>query len=58
MTEFLLDHYLVIKALHVVAVIAWMSGMFYLPRLFVYHTQTMPGTTDGPDDRDRHSRHC
>jgi putative membrane protein len=46
MTEFLLNHYLVIKALHVIAVIAWMSGMFYLPRLFVYHTQATPGTTD------------
>ncbi|HEY0283563.1 MAG TPA: CopD family protein [Rhizomicrobium sp.] len=46
MKEFLLDHYLVIKALHVIAVIAWMSGMFYLPRLFVYHTQTKPGAAD------------
>ena len=26
-----------IKALHVIAVIAWMAGMLYLPRLFVYH---------------------
>ncbi len=46
MTKFLLDHYLLIKALHVIAVIAWMSGMFYLPRLFVYHTQTAPGTPE------------
>jgi putative membrane protein len=46
MTEFLLNHYLVIKALHVIAVIAWMSGMFYLPRLFVYHTHTVPGAAD------------
>jgi protoporphyrinogen IX oxidase len=46
MRQFLLDHYLVIKALHVIAVIAWMSGMFYLPRLFVYHTQTQPGAAD------------
>ena len=29
--------YLWIKALHVIAVIAWMAGLFYLPRLFVYH---------------------
>jgi putative membrane protein len=29
--------YLWIKALHVVAIIAWMAGMLYLPRLFVYH---------------------
>jgi protoporphyrinogen IX oxidase len=33
-----------IKALHVIAVIAWMSGMLYLPRLFVYHTETKPGS--------------
>jgi putative membrane protein len=26
-----------IKAFHIIAVIAWMAGMFYLPRLFVYH---------------------
>ncbi len=29
--------YLWIKALHVIAVISWMAGMLYLPRLFVYH---------------------
>jgi putative membrane protein len=46
MTEFLLNHYFWIKAFHVIAVIAWMSGMFYLPRLFVYHTQTTPGTAE------------
>src|ERR1019366_10713801 len=32
-----------IKAFHVIAVIAWMSGMLYLPRLFVYHSETTPG---------------
>ena len=31
------DWYLWIKAVHVMAVIAWMAGLFYLPRLFVYH---------------------
>ena len=46
MTEFLLNLYFWIKAFHVIAVIAWMSGMFYLPRLFVYHTQTTPGTAE------------
>ncbi|MBU6296760.1 MAG: CopD family protein [Alphaproteobacteria bacterium] len=46
MKEFLIEHYLAIKALHVIAVIAWMSGMFYLPRLFVYHTETAPGAAD------------
>jgi protoporphyrinogen IX oxidase len=29
--------YVWLKALHVIAVIAWMAGIFYLPRLFVYH---------------------
>jgi protoporphyrinogen IX oxidase len=33
-----------ILALHIIAVIAWMSGLLYLPRLFVYHTQTKPGS--------------
>jgi protoporphyrinogen IX oxidase len=46
MKEYLLDHYLLIKALHVIAVIAWMSGMLYLPRLFVYHTETVAGAAD------------
>lgn len=44
MIDFLLNQYLPIKALHVIAVIAWMAGLFYLPRLFVYHSQTTPGT--------------
>lgn len=33
-----------IKALHVIAVIAWMAGMLYLPRLFVYHCDAEPGS--------------
>lgn len=35
--------YLWVKALHVIAVIAWMAGMLYLPRLFVYHTRAEKG---------------
>ena len=35
-----------ILAFHIIAVIAWMAGMLYLPRLFVYHTQTVPGAAD------------
>lgn len=35
--------YLWIKSLHVMAVIAWMAGLFYLPRLYVYHTEVAPG---------------
>ncbi len=46
MKQWLLEYYLLIKALHIIAVIAWMSGMFYLPRLFVYHTETAVGAAD------------
>jgi protoporphyrinogen IX oxidase len=33
-----------LKAFHVIAIIAWMSGMLYLPRLFVYHAETEKGS--------------
>ena len=33
-----------LKAFHIIAVIAWMCGMLYLPRLFVYHSKTSPGS--------------
>ncbi len=33
-----------LKALHVVAVIAWLAGLLYLPRLFVYHCGAAPGS--------------
>ena len=36
--------YLWIKAFHVIAIIAWMAGMLYLPRLFVYHSETPKGS--------------
>lgn len=36
--------YLWMKALHVIAVIAWMAGLLYLPRLFVYHVDAEPGS--------------
>jgi putative membrane protein len=36
--------YLWVKALHVVAVIAWMAALLYLPRLFVYHCDAEPGS--------------
>jgi putative membrane protein len=37
MENFINDYYLWIKSLHLIAVFAWMAGLFYLPRLFVYH---------------------
>ena len=36
--------YLWLKALHVIAVIAWMAGLFYLPRLYVYHIRQKVGS--------------
>ena len=35
--------YEILKALHIVAVIAWMAGLLYLPRLFVYHADAEKG---------------
>ena len=39
-----MEIYLWLKALHVIAVIAWMAGILYLPRLFVYHAMQVPGS--------------
>src|SRR5215218_3226121 len=36
---------LLLKAFHIIAMVAWFAGLFYLPRLFVYHTQTNDTTT-------------
>jgi putative membrane protein len=38
------DIYLWVKAIHVIAVISWMAGMLYLPRLFVYHAEAGAGS--------------
>ena len=35
-----------IKAFHVVAMVAWMAGLLYLPRLYVYHCETSPGSAE------------
>ncbi|MDH3234167.1 MAG: protoporphyrinogen oxidase HemJ [Alphaproteobacteria bacterium] len=40
----LIDLYTWIKALHIISVIAWMAGLLYLPRLFVYHASASPGS--------------
>lgn len=38
-SSILMSYYVWIKALHIISVIAWMAGLFYLPRLFVYHAE-------------------
>ena len=42
--------YLWVKALHIIAMVCWFAGLFYLPRLFVYHASS--------DDKISHERFC
>ncbi|MGB0719878.1 MAG: protoporphyrinogen oxidase HemJ [Bdellovibrionales bacterium] len=44
MQEFLSINYEWLRALHIIAVISWMAGMLYLPRLFVYHVDAEKGS--------------
>ena len=41
----LVEHYNLVRGLHILAVIAWMAGLLYLPRLFAYHTRAERGST-------------
>ena len=41
-----MNWYDLLRGLHIIAVIAWMSGMMYLPRLYAYHTETAPPGSD------------
>ncbi len=34
-----MNYYLLFKSLHLIAVISWMAGLLYLPRIFVYHVE-------------------
>jgi protoporphyrinogen IX oxidase len=43
---FLIHVYPWTKALHVMALIAWMAGLFYLPRLYVYHCEVPAGSRE------------
>ena len=43
MMDFLGEHYDLWRALHILSVIAWMAGLLYLPRLFIYHFGARPG---------------
>jgi putative membrane protein len=36
-----MNYYLLFKSLHLISVISWMAGLLYLPRIYVYHTETV-----------------
>ncbi len=36
-----MNYYLLFKSLHLISVISWMAGLLYLPRIFVYHSETV-----------------
>jgi putative membrane protein len=40
----LVEHHNLIMGLHILAIIAWMAGLLYLPRLFIYHSKATPGS--------------
>jgi putative membrane protein len=42
--NWLAPHYPLIKAFHIISVVAWMAGLLYLPRLFVYHAEAPAGS--------------
>jgi putative membrane protein len=44
MSDWLIAAYLWVKAFHIVGVVAWMAGLLYLPRLFVYHAGVPAGS--------------
>ncbi|KQV62136.1 MULTISPECIES: CopD family protein [unclassified Caulobacter] len=44
MIDFLVAHFNLVRGLHILSVIAFMAGMLYLPRLFVYHVRATPGS--------------
>ena len=44
MSEWLAHAFIWLKAIHIIAVISWMAGLLYLPRLFVYHCSAEPSS--------------
>ncbi|MBI5938845.1 MAG: CopD family protein [Caulobacterales bacterium] len=44
MTDWLIANFNLIRGLHIISVIAWMAGMLYLPRLYVYHSKATTGS--------------
>jgi len=56
MTGWLGQYYLWVKALHVIAVIFWMAGLFMLPRFLVYQMATVPGSPEDALWNERNAR--
>ena len=50
MADLLAEAYPWVKSLHVVSVMSWMAGLFYLPRLYVYHVERVQAGLVGADD--------
>lgn len=46
MSDFLIGIYPWVKSLHIISVISWMAGIFYLPRLFVHHAESVGADTE------------
>lgn len=44
MTDWLIANFNLVRGLHIISVIAWMAGMMYLPRLYVYHSKAAAGS--------------
>jgi putative membrane protein len=44
MDDVLISYYPWVKSLHIISIIAWMAGMLYLPRLYIYHCDAPPGS--------------
>jgi protoporphyrinogen IX oxidase len=42
-SDWIVTHYDWLRALHIIAVVAWMAGLMYLPRLYVYHSSAVAG---------------
>ena len=48
MSDLLITLYPWTKSIHIMAVLSWMAGLFYLPRLFVYHVEKIQAVPDAP----------
>ena len=46
------------KAFHLIFMVTWFAGLFYLPRLFVYHAEMGPVSFDDPHQKSNHLRFC